>query len=122
MESQQKQGCLICGKKTPLNRGLCSTHHSRYYKEVRELTDEQKAVYDQTLIQRGLLLPLQKPGPKVKENPFAAVAMELFAAEPKQDYESEPEEAAPQEEGSGRAKPAKPSATKKRGGNRKKKS
>ncbi len=53
------------------------------------MSDEQKAIYDQELIQRGLLLPLQKPGPKVKENPFAAVAMELFTTEDKPGYDSD---------------------------------
>ena len=106
MESQQKRGCLICGKKTALNRGLCSTHHSRYYKVVKRMTDEQKAIYDQELIQRGYLLPLQKRGPKVKENPFEAVALELFAAEEKPNYETDA--ARSQSKASGRKKkPAK---------------
>ena len=50
------------------------------------MTAEQKATYDQELIERQLLLPPQKPGPKVKENPFAAVAQELFAAESGEAY------------------------------------
>ena len=51
------------------------------------MTAEQKAVYDQMLIDKGLLLPIQKRGPKVYDNPFATVAQELYAAEAKAGYE-----------------------------------
>jgi hypothetical protein len=87
METQQNNSCLICGKEGQLNRGLCSTHHSRYYKEVRGMTKEQKARYDEELIERGFLLPLQKRGPKVADNPFANIADELFTAETRPKYQ-----------------------------------
>ncbi|MEM9365058.1 MAG: hypothetical protein AAGD07_03610 [Planctomycetota bacterium] len=88
MQPERTKKCLVCGKGPPLNRGLCSTHHSRYYRQVKDLTPEQKTRYESELIRRGLLLPLQKPGPKVYEDPFQQVADELFAAESSEDYES----------------------------------
>ena len=95
MESQENRGCLICGKKAKnLNRGLCSTHHSRYYAQVRKMTADQKVAYERALIENGYLLPLQKRGPKVSEDPFALIALELLAAEDKATYEAEPKKKA----------------------------
>ena len=80
MAKKKTDGCLICGKKGTLNRGLCSTHHSRYYKETQALTPEQLEEYSNVLIERGLLLPKKKPGPKVEENQFRSLAAEMFEA------------------------------------------
>ena len=67
-----------------------------------------------------LCVPGQKPGPKVRENPFAAVAQELFAAETKQKYESRPE-AAQTDGNSGGRKTAPKKGSKKKKSTKKKK-
>lgn len=48
---------------------------------MRDLSDEQKKVYEQTLIERGLLLPRKPPGRQVEQDPFKEVAAELFKNE-----------------------------------------
>ena len=47
------------------------------------MTAEQKVIYQQTLIERGLLLPPKSPGRQVTKDPFKDVAAELFVAESK---------------------------------------
>ena len=53
------------------------------------MTKEQKEVYDQELIERGMLLPPQKRGPKVDDNAFEDVASELFSHDGKPVYQAD---------------------------------
>ncbi len=75
-QDDPKKVCVRCGKPMK-SKGLCATHYSQYYKEIRVLSDEQKRIYDHELIEAGLLAPPEKPGPKA-DDPYAAVALKLF--------------------------------------------
>jgi len=56
---------------------------------MRQLNPEDQKVYEQTLIDRGLLLRRKSPGRQVQEDPFRDIADELFVAEPKPSFDEQ---------------------------------
>ncbi len=80
--------CLICGKPVR-QRGLCVTHHSRFYQAKMALPPEKREAFEAELIRKNLLSPPKPRGRQVESDVFADIADRLLTQGEKLDREAE---------------------------------
>ena len=90
MRTSTRQTCLHCDK-TAYQRGLCTTHYSRFATEKKKIPIEKQDAFDEGMVAAGKIMPPGKRGKKIDEDdPFAGVAGEfLKVAEDATKFEDE---------------------------------
>lgn len=75
-QTPSDRACLVCGKKmATLKRGLCGAHYELYRRARQTLPEDQRADFEEQLIERGKLAKDARPA----NNPFANLAKEMLA-------------------------------------------